>query len=196
MVTPCTWTRAYSMRPTKKLSNLHVSARRRLMRLRFIVLNVRTGTGRDDCEARIAFVTIEMLNLWRNFIRSYYLSCVYTASTSSGVRITMRHLRQTENQAIGFAVKRWRPRSTSRADGSWRSRDEPTWHDPNQVIPIMQDQGLSNLADFEAALSTGDRTFIDLPVFRNYFGHRNGRSQAAAQNLAPLYGIPNYQTAN
>lgn len=177
------------MRPIKSISKLYVSARRRLARLHAIVPHAHMGPGRDDGEARIAFVTIELLNLWANFMRSYYLSCIYSTVSRRGIRITVRPLRQTENQAIGFAVKHWRPKATPRTDGSWRSRDEPTWHDPNQIIPIMRAQGLSNFTDFEAAFSTGDRIFIDLPVFRNYFGHRNGRSQVVAQSLAPHYGI-------
>lgn len=178
------------MRPTRNLSKLYISARRRLTRLRAIVQHAHTGPSGDDREAQIAFVTIEMLNLWANFMRSYYLSCMYSAVSRRRSQITAKPSRQTENQAMGFAVRHWRPRATPRADGSWQSRDEPTWHDPNQIIPIMRAQGLSSLTDFEAAFSTGDRTFIDLPVFRNYFGHRNGRSQVAAQNLAPHYGIP------
>jgi hypothetical protein len=168
---------------------LYVSARRRLTRHRALVHDAHTGPGRDDREARIAFVTIEMLNLWTNFMRSYYLSCMYSAVSRRGIYIKAQGARQTENQALGFAVRYWRPRATPQANGSWQSRDEPTWHDPNHLIPIMRAQGLSNLADFEAAFSTGERTFLDLPVFRNYFGHRNGRSQIAAQNLGPYYGI-------
>jgi len=178
------------VRPTKNLWKLYISSRRRVARLRAIIYHAHREPSGDGREAKVAFVTIDILNLWANFMRSYYLSCMYSAVSSRKIQITATPPRQTENQAIGFAVRHWRPRATPKADGSWQSRDEPTWHDPSQIIPVMRAQGLSNLLDFEAAFSTGERTFIDLPVFRNYFGHRNGRTQFAAQNLAPHYGLP------
>jgi hypothetical protein len=55
---------------------------------------------------------------------------------------------------------------------------------------LCSDLGCSNLADIQAALSISSRVFVDLPVFRNFFAHRNERSIEAAVRLGPLHGIP------
>lgn len=154
-----------------------------------IASRVASGNLGDDAEAAISFVTIEILNSWVNFIRAYYLSCAFSAVSVTGTRITAAS-RMTENQAIGCAVHRWKPHAQPKADGSWNRRDEPNWHDPNIFIPICHTVAFSNVSDIEAAFSTGERTFDDLPVFRNYFAHRNWRTELAARNRAPLYGIP------
>ena len=177
------------MRRTKKLHDLHKAVRRRCLRLRGILSRAGTSDHADDTEARIAFVTIELRNTWANFIRSYYVSCMLSAFTTYGTKVHCSTRRLDENAAIGRAVRRWRSRAQPKTDGSWQRRDEPAWHDPDQFIPICQNEGFSNLADVEAALSTGDRTFKDLPVFRNYFGHRAYRTERAARDRAPSYGI-------
>ena len=48
----------------------------------------------------------------------------------------------------------------------------------------------SNISDVQAAFSSGTRVFLDLPVFRNYFAHRNYQTEEAAMNAAAQYGIP------
>jgi hypothetical protein len=42
----------------------------------------------------------------------------------------------------------------------------------------------------QAAFSLGQWAFLDLPVFRNFFAHRNRLSSRAAQNLGPNYLLP------
>ncbi len=94
------------------------------------------------------------------------------------------------NAALGKAVLLVRPRAAPKSDGSWHRKDEPTWHDPNVFTRLMYHVGSSNMADVNDAFSTGTRTFIDLPVFRNFFAHRNLLSMRAAQALGIRYGIP------
>jgi hypothetical protein len=74
-------------------------------------------------------------------------------------------------------------------DGSWHRRDEPAWHDPNILLTLANDVGASNLSDVRSAISGGFTVFSDLPVFRNFYAHRNPRSLRAAADLAPSYGI-------
>jgi len=147
------------------------------------------GDSIRSVEIRLEYVTIEMLNAWVNFIRAYYLSALLGAKRCGLGRIGVSHIIANENAAIGQAVLFWRPSATPRPDGSWERRDEPTWHDPASVLPICLARGFSNIADLQAAVSTGTRVFRDLPVFRNYYAHRNRRTRKAAVDLAPIYGI-------
>ncbi len=178
------------MRPSPCLSKLHLAARRRLVCMRCIILRASTDESPQGTEAKVAFVTIECWNLWRLFVRSYYLSCGFSAVTIAGTRVNTATQATSENQVIGWAVNIWKKNATPRSDGSWNRRDEPTWQDPNFFIRACEGVGFSNIADIKAAFSTPERTFQDMPVFRNFFAHREGRTQKAAQLLASHYAIP------
>jgi len=107
-----------------------------------------------------------------------------------GDRIGVANPGLTIDQAIGRAVNQFRPAAQPRANGSWDRRAEPAWHDPNNLLAIGAAESFSNIGDLRAAFSTGIRLFIDLPVLRNYFAHRNQQTSEAATAVAPHYGIP------
>ncbi len=172
------------------LPTLYRSSRRRLARLRELAIYTSTGDHRDDREARMAYCTTELANRWAVFCRNYYLSAVLGAKTSRGTIVRCSVGRLPLNDAVGQAVLWRRPKATAKDDGSWHRRYEPTWHDPSVLISLMTHVGSSNVDDVRQAFSTGTRTFIDLPVFRNFFAHRNHSSMCAAQALGPRYGIP------
>jgi len=83
-----------------------------------------------------------------------------------------------------------RPRTLPSTTGKWSRRDEPTWHETRSLLECATALNVSNLADIRGALSIGTRVFLDLPVFRNFFAHRNDASCSSASALAISYGIP------
>ena len=177
------------MRRTSQLTTLQNSACKRIWRLRNIAAAMPGGHSTQSIEIHLEYVTIETLNAWVNFIRAYYLSGLLGAKRCGPSRVRVSHVIANENAAIGQAVLYWRRSAMPKPDGSWERRDEPTWHDPASVLPICLARGFSNIADLQAAVSTGTRVFRDLPVFRNYYAHRNQRTRKAAVDLAAIYGI-------
>lgn len=177
------------MRPTKNLRQLQYAASKRLERIQGFLIRKSSVKATFSQESQIGFATIEILNTWVNFSRAYYLSANYSTSSTTGSKINVATRCLNENQAIGRAISHWKPRARPSSTGGWRRRDEPPWHDTSLFVDICRHEGFTNLADIEAAFSTGERTFIDLPVFRNYFAHRNRGSELAAKNLAANYGI-------
>lgn len=105
-------------------------------------------------------------------------------------RITVARPIPDFNYAVGLAIVSVRPHATPPHSGLWHRRDEPAWHDRNLLIRFCSNIGCSNISDIEGAFSFGSRVFEDLPVFRNFYAHRNGQTQLAATNLGPQYGIP------
>jgi len=180
------------MTPDRRLRCLHKALRRRVGLLRMLLEAARRLGAGHSREAMLAFIVIELQATWANFMRSYYLSCMFGAVSGRGSRIRTRFPTNNEDTAIGLAILQYRPRAHPRSHGAWRRRDEPAWHDPHTLLTLCDRFQFSNRSAIEGALSTGDRTFIDLPVFRNHFGHRDGHSQQAVQNLAPMYGLPSY----
>jgi hypothetical protein len=66
----------------------------------------------------------------------------------------------------------------------------PVWHDPQTLLRLTREAGLSNAPDVAAAFSINSRVFTDLPVLRNYLAHRSQATYRAALRVAPLNSIP------
>lgn len=145
----------------------------------------------QESEACLSYVTIEVLNTWVNFSRAFYLSLIlHPRTASSNQRIIVGTPGLNFDQAVGLAIRIYRLHAVPGASGVWHRRDEPTWHDPNVFMRVCNNIGCSNMPDINAAFSFGTRVFNDLPVFRNFYAHRNLQTEYAAKQLAPQYGIP------
>jgi hypothetical protein len=156
------------MRRTSRLRSLRGSTFKRLDRLHRGATGIPSTARIDQVEQQISHITINLLNTWTNFVRAYYLSCMLSAVRHRGGRISVANPGLSLNDAIGQAIRHYRPYCSPTSSGSWHRRDEPTWHDPNKFIPICRAQNFSNLAQIYSAFSLGSRVFSDLPVFRNF----------------------------
>jgi hypothetical protein len=175
------------MRAILSFSKLHKVARRRLMALRLLVESVGLPVT-TEVDRVIAYVTIESLNLWSSFARSYYLSYVFSAKRDNHTKVTIGVLGvRTTEEAIDFAVRRMKPKF--RVGGPWRRRDEPTWHDPNTLQVLCSSLVVSNLTQIYAAFSYQTDVFMYLPTIRNFFAHRNDDTAGKVATIARSYGI-------
>jgi len=177
------------MRPTRDLRCLAKSTTYRLKALRESLDAARSILAARERKLTVCGVTIDAINTWANFSRSYYLSCCIGAFLEPLGHVTTTLAFVSFNDSIGEAVRLHRVYATPRATGIWHRRDEPAWHDPNVLLNCFNNIGASNYAHVTNALSVGTRFFIDLPVFRNYCAHKNQQTEQAAQSLAPTYGI-------
>jgi len=170
------------------LGKLSTSAEKRFVKLDILR---REALGSERKEAILAFVTIEALGTWANFMRCYYLSCVSNCISKTGVKISSAHSSpgRVYNQKVGEAVHIVRPGAGSKADGSWNRRDEPTWHDDAAFLRVCTAIGLSNTTDIQAAFSSGSRVFKDLVTIRNFFAHRNRQTLAAAMTVGTTNSV-------
>lgn len=178
------------MRPSRTFATLRARAGRRLDRLRSQAV---AACLQDTPHSRtqIAFVTIELQNLWSNFCRSYYLSCILRPEREKGGIVTVNQFTGNDfNDAITVTMQKHKPWVRPNAAGIWNRRDEPAWHDTSVLIASCQELGCSNLMNVYAALSLGSRVFQDLPIFRNFFSHRNETTVKNARSVATAYSIP------
>lgn len=173
------------MRPVTCLKTLRVAAMRRDRRLKNLVdsFSLPVTAERDRV---VAFVTIETLNLWASFARAYYLSCLLGAKRDTGqrVKVTVPSIRTTTD-AIAFAMNLLKPKKTP----PWGRRDEPSWHDPRNLLKLLTECGASNLIQAQAAFSYPTSVFRDLPVVRNFFAHRNEESVRKTADVARSLGV-------
>lgn len=180
------------MRPCRNLASLEISTKKRLNKLRNIITDSLPLPTRHR-EAQVAYSVIEILNTWTNFSRSFYLSCVLWPKSTKGNRISINTRGLSFDQAIDRAVVFSYPNRRRPTNGIWHRRDEPTWHDYSVLLNVCTNLGCSNIATIRVAFSLGSRVFLDLPVFRNFFAHRNRNTEYAARQLALQHTLPTSQ---
>ncbi len=180
------------MRPSKYLIKLQKTAINKVHRLKRLLSNISTSSSNNEIEICLTYVTIETLNTWSNFSRSFYLSCTLHPKTVNGNRVTTRLEIGNFNEAISEAIRLCsnRRNATPNPQGLWHRRDEPTWHDKSTITRVCTNIECSNIANISEGLSGQQTFFAHLPVFRNFYGHRNQQTEQAAMQLAPRYGIP------
>jgi len=176
------------MRWCRKLGSLQRVAARRLERLRQLTLGTQAAPVRRF-EAEITYVVVDLLNTWANFVRSYYLSCLFRARTVNNQVIQSAVAFPDTNAALGFAVQRWNRRATPNSAGVWRRRDEPAWQDHRVLLTLSSELRLSNDPTIRAGVSLGAQVLNDLTPFRNFFAHRNAVTHRTAVTIAATYGI-------
>jgi hypothetical protein len=136
----------------------------------------------------VATIAIETLNLWASFARAYYLSCCLRTKRVAGGKVGIAAAGiNGAGQAIHFAIQQLKP--WLHAGPPWHRRDEPVWHDPQTLLKLSAAIGASNLAQIQAAFGYRTRVFVDLPVFRNFFAHRNDESAGRASTRARYYRL-------
>lgn len=158
-------------------------AQRRLKRLRAHAVSALSPAVASAARDRqLAHVLVETQNLWANFVRSYLISCLFSARRVNGQKVTLHNaMVQLPGHLLHMAAKAQKgplaPAPTTR-------REEPSWHDVSVFVRTCQAIQCSHLADIQAALSIQGRACYDLPTFRNFYAHRNEESAQKALNLA------------
>lgn len=174
------------MRPAKRFNVLRKRVCRRLGRLR-ANLGLMIAARAEDLDRHVALGAIDALNTWAEFCRAYYLSCVRGARLESGARIVLTNSAvQTTEDAIDVLIRTLDPRKAKRP---WRRREEPAWHEPRTLLVGCSALGCSHEAQVVAAFSIQARVFTDLPVFRNFYAHRNHDSAQSAMRIGLRYNI-------
>ena len=178
------------MRRCRRLRRLRITLQRRLNRLEQRLKAVSGNKVHKDRDLTVAYVAIEALNAWALFSRSFYLSCVLGATTERKKTVTV----STTPDPLGAAIVCCNKWAKPSASGTWHRRDEPAWHDPNVLMKVCGNIRCSIHTEIGQAFSLSQNVFNDLPVFRNFFAHRNGDTSQAARNIAPRYTLPTHLT--
>jgi hypothetical protein len=173
----------------KRLRRLRITLHQRIKRLERRLQIVAGNSTHPDRDLIVGYVAIEALNAWALFSRSYYLSCALGAWTE---RRGWAAFSVASTDVLGDAIRLHKPTAQPNSSGSWHRRDEPPWHDPNTLMRACKHLRCSVEAQIAAAFSLNQGVFRDLPVFRNFFAHRNGQTSQAAQDIAPRYTLPSH----
>lgn len=178
------------MTPQRFLPKLERAVRRRFIRIRGLAMVVQTLPPGTEREAYATYLVLEASSTWANFVRALYLSLTLRPRTANGARISIGLSGLSYDDALGHIIRRHKPRAQPLSTGAWHRRDEPAWHDPNVFLDGCVQLRCSHVSQFTAAFSTGTSVFQQLPVFRNFYAHRNHQTLQATMALIPRYGIP------
>jgi hypothetical protein len=177
------------MRPVNHLHVLHSCSRRRLGRFaQLMETHVEHGRAAADAEQadRItAYVAIEALNLWTEFVRSFYLSCATRAIRLSGARVAAGRRFKNRDQALSFAIGVMNPKR--RPPYTWW--DEPKWGKSSTILLLDRQLAFSNSAEIGTAMSYPSTVLDHLPAFRNFFCHRGANTAQKALTTARAIGV-------
>lgn len=158
-------------------------AQRRRVSLQVRATNaLRPAIERSERDKDFAYVVIEAQNLWANFLRSYLLSCLFSPRRIRGDRVALGNAMIRLPGDLLHAAAKAQKGPTAAAPTA--RREEPAWHDVNVFLRTCQDIQCSHLIDVQTALSVSTRAFYDIPVFRNFYAHRNEESAQKALALA------------
>lgn len=138
--------------------------------------------------AEISFLLMDIHNKVATFLRAYCLSSLAGAYMANGSRVNSTTGIQGHRSALTFAIQTERPRNVG--IGPWEHRDEPTWHDPNVIIRILNKAGCSNAVGVNDALSIGSGAFVHLTTARNFLAHRSESTALRLRSLGGAYGLP------
>lgn len=181
------------MKPSKYLWKIHRKAS-----IRFITIKKSAEDALNfnwpnlDMDRLISYATIESLNTWRNFARTYFLSCTLHPRREGGSQITLNNIViRTYDNALDAAMRRCKPWIYQR--GNWSEKDEPAWHYPTTFMNCCNEIGCSNQNDISNAFSIPTHVFEHLPLFRNFYAHRSFYTAITAKNVAQRYSIPTYK---
>lgn len=172
---------------TRHLGELALQLRRRTTKLMPLVRSI--GSPADhEVDRRVAYVTIELLNAWSSFTRSFYISSALRAYTTGGARINVTKPGiVTSEDAVTLAT---RTLKNKKATTPVPRHMEPSWYPARNVITLVNELGASNIATVSAALSYPTQVLNCLPTARNFFAHRNGDTAARCRQLCMTLSIP------
>ena len=181
------------MRAVSRLPTLQSVLRRRCARLEVLAQRV-AHESNAACGSHVAYLAIESLTTWSNFIRSYFLSCtVLRARLGSGARVT--HMDPSivdERSALLKAISIVRQETLADAQNgqSVHPRFEPIWHEKRTLERLSDELRFSNDPEVLAALSHQTTFFAHLPPIRNFFAHRSRRAANTVAAIATQgYGL-------
>jgi hypothetical protein len=182
-----------TVNPRTDLVLVRSSALRYFERLERRASGALTLTKAADRDVLVGHVAVEALNAWGSFNRSMYLSGFAAARGVAGRRI---HVRSIAHGASFDIAIHWAilailrpPRSEWPSSRQWKRREEPSWHEAATLRRVVARLQFCNTLEIVAGLGIPSAALQDLPVYRNFFGHRGEASMKSAQRVGPRNGI-------
>lgn len=167
------------MHRARRLEDLGRKCSSRSARLRDAAVGLQPPLNGSE-RAYSSFVVLEVLTLWANFARFYFISCALGAKSPDGGRVQLGVAPfADEKAALAFGAKGEKN----------KSRGEPIWHDFDAFGRVMGKLNLADPTRLLTSLGYPSKVFDDLPPCRNFFAHRTQNTARKVKNVARRNGI-------
>lgn len=175
------------MRPSLQLTKLEATALSYIAFLRTQAVSaLLKADGPND--RVLMFVVVETHNTWALFVRSFYLSCVFSAKRRNGAIVTsLVPAPRNTITAIDQAMRLLKPHAPGGAP--WPRREEPPWQSLSTILQLARSFRFSNFAEITTALSYPTGVFPHLRDCRHFFSHRNEETMRVALSHSRSYGL-------
>lgn len=180
------------MRPCHKLPHLALMYEERINRL-VAVLAASAATPSNRRLEAASFVTLEAVNAWEMFVRSYCLSIIMGARSASGALAVATRQRGADPEAslrIVFSVAN----PGKAIPTNVTHRDEPDWYDRQVLIMLSSHLAFSNASSVGAALRLPEADFRDMRTMRNFFAHKSESTADKVRRLSRRRGLLNLRS--
>src|SRR5690606_31335231 len=117
----------------------------------------------------LSYLTIELLNRYRNFNRAFLFSCATGAKTTRNNSVGIAGV-VDEFDFISAVFATYSNKQVDMSTRSWASRDEPAWE--ADVLRIAKQLSLQNENAIDTAFTVSS-FYKQLKIFRNFCGHRS-----------------------
>lgn len=131
------------------------------------------------------YLTIELLNRYRNFNRAFLFSCATGAKTTKNNIVGVSGVLD-EFDFIQTVFSTYKNKQVDASMRTWNSRDEPAWEsDALRIARLLQFQ---NEVSVDTAFTTSS-FYKHLKIFRNFCGHRSHPLFKDVANTALQYNL-------
>lgn len=144
----------------------------------------------DTLNQKMSHAVIGLLNLLSNFNKAFYLSCARSPIGRSKSRHITPAPYVDDNSSLGIIILKYKPNASRRSDGSWSKRDEPSRYEIEHLEYGLISINSPKINDLYIVQGMNLGIHKDLPVFRNYYAHKNAKTQRSARLILPQYLIP------
>ena len=179
------------MNPANHLAKLRAANRKRTAEFNSLIGGLKPPLEMQD-DIRIAYVIIEMANLWYSFSRAFYLSVMMGTKAMSGTKVVApnRTLR-SYTEALKFAITQKKPRVLKqKPNGPWNWQDEPDWRNTQILVDLTIAAENPAAPTVQKAMSYQTDLFTYLADFRNFFAHRKKDTAEGVRNVARALALP------
>jgi hypothetical protein len=179
------------VRPSGYLGHLQHVGQERLRRLRTVAVTAEAQPTERQSEAVVTYCVLELASFWTSFSRSLFLSSAFQARDGAGALVSLSVPKPTSvADALTHAIRRRKWAVFNRKGGPpWTWADEPGWIYTDVLLDALDEIGASNRPQVVAGLGIPTNVFEHLPLFRNFFAHKNEDVRRPIPSAVEVYAI-------
>ncbi len=182
------------MRPNRKLNGLYEDFELRVRRLSAMFAAPPTEAPERD---RLAtYCAIEAGNAWESFMRSFYLSCVWSARTRTGAAVRMGAGRAFANEHSAIVACITATGGRVPTGPRIPPRSEPDWSAKSTILRAGRALSFSNLSSLQRGFSIPVGVYDKMRTVRNFYAHRSELTANKVENLCVTLGIAKTRRAS